>query len=60
MPPQLRVGVPGRRIPVMGGERGMIDVTELFRNGDWAAINEIISEIKQNREEYDANSEADI
>lgn len=38
----------------------MIDVTELFRNGDWAAINEIISEIKQNREEYDANSEANI
>lgn len=38
----------------------MIDVTELFRNGDWAAINDIIREIKQNREEYDANSEADI
>ena len=38
----------------------MIDVTELFRNGDWAVINEIISEIKQNREEYDANSKADI
>ena len=38
----------------------MIDVTELFLNGEWEAINEIISEIKQNREEYDANSEADI
>lgn len=38
----------------------MIDVTELFLNGEWEVINEIISEIKQNREEYDANSEADI
>lgn len=38
----------------------MIDVTELFRNGDWAAINAIISQIRQNREEDDANSEADI
>lgn len=38
----------------------MIDVTELFRSGDWAAINEIIREVKRNREEDDANSEADI
>ena len=38
----------------------MIDVTELFRNGDLAAINDIIREIRQNREEDDANSEADI
>ena len=38
----------------------MIDVTELFRNGDWAAINEIVSEIKRNREEDDANCESDI
>ena len=60
MPPQLRVGVPGRRIPVMGGERGMIDVTELFRNGDWAAINEIVSEIKQSREEDNAYCEFGI
>ena len=38
----------------------MIDVTELFRNGDWAAINEIISEIKQNREEDNAHCESGI
>lgn len=38
----------------------MIDVTELFRNGDWAAINEIVSEIKRNREEDDAHCESDI
>lgn len=35
----------------------MIDVTELFRNGDWAAINEIIREIKRNREEDNAHCE---
>lgn len=38
----------------------MIDVTELFRNGDWAAINEIISEIKRNREEGNAHCETGI
>lgn len=38
----------------------MIDVTELFRNGDWAAIYAIISDIKRNREEYDAHCESDI
>lgn len=38
----------------------MIDVTELFRNGDWAAINAIVSEIKRNREEDDAHCESDI
>jgi hypothetical protein len=38
----------------------MIDVTELFRNGDWAAINDIIREIKQSREEDDAYCESDI
>lgn len=38
----------------------MIDVTELFRNGDWAAINEIISQIKKNREGDNAHCESDI
>lgn len=38
----------------------MIDVTELFRNGDWAAINEIIREVKRNREEDNAYCESDI
>lgn len=35
----------------------MIDVTELFRNGYWAAINDIIREIKQSREEDNAHCE---
>jgi hypothetical protein len=38
----------------------MIDVTELFRNGDWAAINDIIREIKQSREEDNAHCEFGI
>lgn len=38
----------------------MIDVTELFRNGDWAAINDIIREIKQIREEDNAHCEFGI
>lgn len=38
----------------------MIDVTELFRNGNWAAINEIIREVKRNGEEDDAYCESDI
>ena len=38
----------------------MIDVTELFRNGNWAAINVIVSEIKRNREEDNAHCEFGI